>query len=349
MGDSFNVMCFAWNAEQLRMCQTTSTELAKQQQRWYKKDCQSADFLSNALDVMRSSNVGMVVFATEAEADSQTYFHAELLPKTMEANGYIGFGYKKFGGLRVSVYTLEQYYKMTKVSYQTYSLLSGFKEQANVIVTSVSNDIYGEFCFISLKMPEEQETAFGENSTELIYRSMLNITYKDFLAQILLTTLYNLDFDDKPDFMFFMGDFACNITDPNRRPAKLIKDASNGKFADLYKHDELKKMLGDEYVFREIKEGVNDKGPMFLPNWKMNPGRGVDCFSKKSKEISPTCYESHKKFYDGIGWHDRVLYKDNGSENYTLKCIEYDRLDSKIMNLIHHVAVYSVFSLVEKD
>ena len=117
---------------------------------------------------------------------------------------------------------------------------------------------------------------------------------------------------------------------------KFIKNKDNKEFIlDMYtRHDELKEQMSRKNIY-EFKEGIDNKGPEFIPTCKMIKGRGEDKYWKTGKldQRIPS-------------WCDRILYNNFGKDKELIKCVNYDRFDyGEAMKKSDHAAVISIFEI----
>ena len=336
MSTDFNIMCFAWNADGLRICNTTSADLADRRKKWYKKDCEPADFMLQIIDLLKKHDISLATFSTEHGATSQTYFHAEVLINLMVENGYTPVYKEKEDQLRVSIFVRKDQYNQTTAIDERIVFNAKYKNEgsADFIVSQVYHKTFGRFMFIAVDMDDGKESKV---------RNVNTLLFKTFMADLLSTVYYNIDLSLRPNYLFLLGDFDTIIE--SDRPTNVIHDSADNKIAALASNDELKKMLSSEKVFEGIKEGVNGKGPEFLPNARLAKGRSEDC---RHKTMKTQCFQPFESDKNRVGWHDRVLYLDNGTGNYTLSCFAYDKMDSETISKSSHAGVYGLYSLTYK-
>ena len=92
------------------------------------------------------------------------------------------------------------------------------------------------------------------------------------------------------------------------------------------------KQTTNEPSLSGYKEGVSNEGPMFMPTWRLTRGRSSNCSSQSGvNKVNLGCFERPEEGLGGLGWHDRILYKEMGTSYYVVHCVGYNRLD--VMNM----------------
>jgi hypothetical protein len=151
------------------------------------------------------------------------------------------------------------------------------------------------------------------------------------------TDIYN------PDYIIVMGDLNFRVKIDNNSNSLQIaqkifseKDEMDYNLKLISENDELTLLKADG-VLPNLIEGVDNKGPQFLPTCKMLQGRSDTNYGIDS-------YLLGSIYQRAPSWCDRILYK-SFDPNYTIKCIEYDRWECGDMVLSDHTSVYSIIEL----
>jgi len=157
----------------------------------------------------------------------------------------------------------------------------------------------------------------------------------------------SLEFIEKaiPDKTRDFSSYARNLYRGTDRP-----DVNNIKYAD-----ELRQEIETSKTRLSIfQEGVNNKGPEFLPNWNM---LSIDASKKgeakrekrmknclKKTESASLCYDN-SEFHPC--WRDRILYANAGktTDDQKIKCVEYYSYDSGNINYSDHAAIVGIFDI----
>ena len=125
---------------------------------------------------------------------------------------------------------------------------------------------------------------------------------------------------------------------------------------ELYKYDELHSEFGkSETRLKMFQEGVNNMGPTFLPNWRLDSvdatrtgkakfmKRESDCLSTNKNIIN--CYD---KSEEHVAWKDRILYSSSSSKPSDLGklvCRQYELYDSNNITYSDHAAILGIFTI----
>lgn len=377
----FKIMCFAWNASGLRLCETLSQSKADDNRKGFKltkrAKCVAPDFFLNLRNNIIKENPDLVVITTEDENDKDTYFHAELLKQDMSEHNYslikrdvlenvgevaAGVKYDKLvsgsasgSSLRISIYARNNVVPDLQVADMP-SFYGRKDSQAGVICgNSHSGAIgsylwhktFGKFVFIAVKLTTGSTfDNYGSNYSER--RTAIHNANMGCLLGI-VEKLINKPkpIELKPQHIFLLGDFNSNIVIPdmtNERIIESIVAAPNATtFAKLLQYDELTKSM-NEFPLKGYSEGVSGakKGPLFLPTWKLTRGRSDRCeITETNKSINANCFDGSS----GIGWHDRILYSDALESEYVTVCEQYNRFDVGNMHQSNQAGVMGIYKL----
>lgn len=380
---SFTIMCFTWNSSGLKLCETTSVEQADKNRQGFlafisgKKQCVVPDFFNDISALISKNLPSLVIMTTQDEDDERTYFHSDLLQSTMPKLEYTLLRKDKLSGvgddyniydrvptgeptktaLRMSIYAHNSVAKHLlfeeKIMLRSFNNDFSMKCQqgdnvSGAIVSYVWHEKYGKFAFIAVHLPSNVNSTLQSNP---------NIDYTSFRAttksknSLCLLNIYNkfvssLDQKERPDHVFLLGDLNYDIVIPKKTNMEIqTLVASNltiAKIKELQRFDELSVAI-KEVPLIGFKEGVSSEGPLFIPTWKFVRYRPDSCNNDSS--ISRTCFPSVDEQVGGIGWHDRILYRELMTSNYIAHCSSYNRMDIKNMHLSTNAGVIGFFEM----
>jgi len=377
-------MCFSWNADGLRLCETLSQSEANDNRSGvkgilsFKKPCVVPNFMSEMQTKIDQKKPGLVVIVTENEDANGTYFHSNLLPFLMkdinygflirnklEGIGEVASGYIQQGiptgvpsgsAVRISIFARNDMVNMFYSDYQHEEIT--FKQKGKLVGSTVVylNHInYGKFAFIALDIPSGiNYMRIGTDLSYNQYRAATKAANTLCLINVLNKFIDSLDDASKPKFVFLLGDFNYDVNVPGKNNAdilySIVSDPTVQKLKDLQNYDELKKAKTDIPLI-DFKEGVNDEGPVFLPTWKLSRERTDSCVPSQNNKIGIDCFGKRDEQLKGFGWHDRILFKniagnERSGSNYMIRCDSYDRVDMGNMHKSTHAGVIGFYSIV---
>ncbi|CAH6419984.1 Hypothetical protein HVR_LOCUS1041 [uncultured virus] len=386
---SFSIMCFSWNASGLRLCETMSQTKANEARKGFaafvtlKKPCLAPDFFEDIRGIIREKQPALIVMSTEDEDKSDTYFHSDLLPKSMPEIGYsllkreqkYGIGELAAGvpqvkvptgnpsgtALRMSIYARNDIFPGLKSEEKALNKLFGNDGQvslvcpqgnraAGAIASYVWSETFGKFVFIAVDFPSSLESLkVGKGLDYDSYRVAAKAANTICLVSLLNKFIDSLPAESKPDHIFILGDLGFDIVVPNKRNIEVVTELaanlSAAKLKELQKNDELT-IAKNEAPLAGFKEGVSNEGPLFMPTWRLTRGRPDACVpDKDATKVDITCFGSTDDAVGGIGWHDRILYKESMTSHYMAHCLEYNRIDIKNMHASTHAGVTAFFEM----
>lgn len=348
-----------------------------------KKPCVAPDFFEEIRAIIYARRPSLVVMSTEDEDDSDTYFHSDLLPKAMPEIGYgqlkrdkledvgesalfsdisrIKSGKPSGSALRMSIYALNQLIPELKFEEKKLAQFFGNDGQIEVsckqgdrisgaIGAHVWHETYGKFLFIATHLASGGDALrVGGLIDFSAYRSATRSANNLCLISIFSRLINIVPEEAKPDHVILLGDLNYDIVVPGKTNTQLIPELAGNvnasKIKELQKFDELKRALEDSPLVG-FKEGVAGEGPLFLPTWKLARNRPDSCVpTTDTKKIDNTCFAKMTEGFSGIGWHDRILYKENITSNFMMHCMDYNRMDIKNMHASTHAGVTAFFEL----
>lgn len=389
MAAPFSFMCFSWNASGLRLCETMSQVKADQARKGFlafasrKQPCLAPDFFEDIRTAIVQKQPSLVVMSTEDEDKSDTYFHSDLLPKSMPEIGYsllkreqqydvgevasgvpqvkVPTGNPSGSALRMSIYARNDVYNSFKSEEKAIVKFFGNDGQVTAtcnngnkitgaIAAYVTHPAYGKFVFIAVDFPGGVDALkLGKGLDYEHYRVASQSANNLCLIKLLAKFITNLPDERKPDHIILMGDLNYDIVVPNKRNIDVVTELANNltaaKLKELQKNDELTAAL-TKAPLSGFKEGVSNEGPLFMPTWRLARNRPDACSpGKDTNKIDVTCFGAGDEALGGIGWHDRILYKESMTSHYMAHCVEYNRIDVKNMHASTHAGVTAFFEM----
>lgn len=385
----FSIMIFCWNASGLKFCETMSQSKADSARKGFKarlfmkEQCLVPDFFNDLHKIILTKDPTLIIISTEEEDLKDTYFHSKFLQVIVPELGYSLLRRSKFpnvgdvasniplikvptgrpsgSALRMSVYVKDEIIKDIKAEERKLSKFFSDpeikvkcyedKRSTGAIGFYLWHPIYGKFLFIALHLPSGLNyVSTNPNLSYEEYRLLVQSVNNICLIKMLNYFVNSVPNESKPDYVFLFGDFNYDIVIPNKSISRIVEELTSNvtleKIKEYYQHDELKKAT-EKAPLKGFLEGKNNNGPMFLPTWKLKRDRLEECSLVQKNKLDPSCFDSEN--YEGIGWHDRILYKDLGTSVYTLSCNEYARMDVKNMKQSTHAGVYGLFSVSSRS
>jgi len=384
----FSIMCFSWNAAGLRLCETMSQPKADAARKGFralvtfKKPCIAPDFFEEIRGIIRSKQPGLVVITTQDEDSIDTYFHSDLLTKSMPEIGYsllkrdklddigeiasgaeqvkVKTGKPSGSALRISIYASNEFFPEFKLQEKAISKFFSDNGQiqstchqddraSGAIASYVWHPVYGKFVFIATHLPSGvNNLKLGKTLDYTSYRVASKAANILCLIRIMNKVVDALPSESKPDHVFLLGDLNYDIVVPNKTNMQVVTDLganlTAAKLKELQKNDELQKAL-DEPPLDGFKEGISNEGPLFMPTWRLARGRSDNCAPEINGKFTTACFGEPGKYLGGIGWHDRILYKETLVSHYIAQCTEYNRLDVKNMHESTNAGVMAFFRM----
>lgn len=348
------------------------------------KPCIAPDFFEDIRSNIRDKQPALVVMSTEDEDKSDTYFHSDLLQKLMPEIGYnllkrdqkygvgavpagipqvnVPSGNPSGSALRISIYARDDVFPSFENNEKELNYFFGNNGQleatcplgnksAGAIASYVTHDVFGKFVFITVDFPGGIDSLkIGRGLDYASYRVVATSSNNICLSSLINKFIDSLPVEAKPDHIFLLGDLGFDIVVPNRHNIDVITELSNNltaiKLKDLQKYDELTNSKNYNSPLSGFKEGVSNEGPLFMPTWRLARGRPNECSpNRDTTKISTTCFENVANDAGGIGWHDRILYKEAMTSHYMSHCLQYNRIDIKNMHASSHAGVVALFEM----
>lgn len=348
-----------------------------------REPCLAPDFFEGIRTTIITKKPMLVVMTTQNETSDETYFHAELLPSAMPEIGYSllkrdklnnvgdaasGFlqGRVKTGqptgsALRMSIYVrLDEEASFRSQDRALANLFSNDGQlsascqqgdrMSGAIASYVWHPEYGKSIFIAIDLPVGSNALrVGKTMDYSTYRVATKSANTLCLINLLHEFVDRLPDQSKPDHIFLLGDMNYDIVVPGKKNvdvvAALSGDVTLAAVKKLQDNDELKKAMTEEPLLG-FKEGVSGEGPLFIPTWRLARGRGDRCSpNQNTTKISVDCFDNPNSELGGVGWHDRILYKERMTSSYITHCTEYNRIDINNMHESTNAGVTAYFEL----
>lgn len=389
--EDFTIMAFSWNADGLKLCESLSVQKIEDARKGFmaklrnKKDCIIPDFFNDIKSMIVAKKPSLVVFTTQDEDVSDTYFHAKLLSNALPEIGYnllkrnkkekigerasglkhtdVQTGQPNGSALRISIYAKHEITNSLRVEEK--QMRKFFKNdgqaeficgteflKAGAIVSYVWHKVYGKFAFIAMHLPDSGDLIkVGKNNyTYDTYRLKNKATTTLCTIRMLEKFVLNVPVEAQPNHIFLLGDMNSNISVPNKNSTEIIKDLTSNynamKIKELSQYDDLKQIMVQGEALYGFKEGIGGEGPLFMPTWHLAKGRSSKCSpDQNTTSLSYECFDNENENVPNIGWRDRILYKDLLTNNYIINCKEYNRFDISNMNFSSHAGVIGFYSM----
>lgn len=280
--------------------------------------------------------------------------------------GNIPSGEPSGSALRISIYARNDTLQFLRIEERRLNKFFGNKGQkklkysqgqgisrrkSGAIASYVWHEIYGKFVFIATDIPSGVDILnIGKRFDYEKYRAASKSANTLFLITLLDKMIDSVKEEYKPDHIFLMGDLNYDIVVPrkpiNELVSDIIKDVSARNFKNLQQYDELKQNL-ETIPLNGFKEGVSNEGPLFMPTWRLARGRSDKCVPGPNNEINAGCFAppNYGLLGGGIGWHDRILYKELMTSHYITHCTDYNRLDVNNMHASTHAGVLGIYEM----
>lgn len=368
----YRLMVFSWNTESIRISGSPSNTFWNYM--WSNdEEYNYPDFFPELVKIINEKDPDIIVIGFQEDRKPGSYFHSKFLVEEMPKIGFnlvkrtrlIGAGvttYKNglngdghLRGIRLSIYAKS--HLVSKIALEEISMRNniGNDGQSEYVCSSMITRSKGavasylilpgmeRIVFICAHLP------FSSKSLEDCYirqNPMLrqnvlnhsNIAFNNIIEELVLNK------DPVPNHVIYFGDlnYRINNIDGASTIANLfhLNHTDKNFLHDMYiNYDELKDQMKRGNIY-DFSEGVDNKGPLFLPTCKMTKHRTFNTISNlwklgKNNQRSPS-------------WCDRILYQYFGTHNERLVCSYYDRFDKGVtMTKSDHAAVIAIFDHVK--
>jgi hypothetical protein len=351
------VFVVSWSPNGIRLCESLSQEIIKSHREgistWF--NCSIADFMPYLVEKIQDVNPDILVFGFTQSAKPGDYFFSDLMRNQLPdffyheigKSKFMGFGgYLSGRGIRIAVYAHKNYlpevFRTSKnkydITFESYSCatLAGTGGIAAYLQTTA-----GTLCFICVSLPDETQTLIEARRFD---DYSIRQRYVDKISKCLNAIVTKLYVRHKvyPDAVVLFGNFGYKIIFERKVPASRAIQF----MASIENPDEWKEIRSGDELYREImankvgyffSEGVDDKGPQFLPNCPMIVGRPNLCQTQEIRNRFAECFEIETTQSVAPSWCERILYSGK------FKALEYSRFDvGETMRNSTHAGVYSV-------
>jgi hypothetical protein len=326
----FKILVFDFNSGGVRWCETGSQAQADKNRSGFrallfKPPCVAPDFFES----IRNSILGadtqpdLVVFSTQEEASSGTYFHSDFLPSRMPDIGYallkrevlegvgeipsgnpilgkdsgINVGNVTNSAIRMSIYVKPELVTLLRSSERRLDQIWGNKGQdtltcrsgerkSGAICAYVWHPTFGHFAFINVQLPSGAGVVRAGRDYAT-FREGIKASNKICLINIMNQFVNDVYQYNAPDHVILMGDMNYELVVPDRRPLDVASVIANNLTAnglrDIYQKYDELAQAIKELPLRQFKEGVGGQGPIFMPTWKLLRNRPSTCSPKKDQ------------------------------------------------------------------
>jgi hypothetical protein len=233
----------------------------------------------------------------------------------------------------------------------------------------------GTIAFINVHLPFN-----SSGLMESVMKDDAMIRYNDVLSQnVCFNEIYRnlvLELEIKPDYVIYMGDFNYRLKPIIVGPEHPLTNYSNGSgnirhfgafemsgvfeergdldlYHEIYRScDELYEQMHKQNIYT-FEEGVNNRGPLFLPTCKLVKGRpeGYDIpvpLPRSRPRMSSKYFKLGLANQRTPSWCDRILYQRLNNRRLPICCNTYERFDvGKVMKKSDHAGVISILSIGE--
>ena len=281
--------------------------------------------------------------------------------------------------LRISVYAHNNVVKDWTYSDKTlYKLIpDGLTENvlqygngyAGMIAVHLWHRFYGKFAIMAVDLPEDALPlpVYTFSKNRLASKAVSNLSLLTWLTA--LTDAMSPA--ERPDHLILCGTFNYQLVVPDKTILETIRSTSanltKANLKSVQQFDEGTAALRKGEVLEGFSEGVGGQGPLFMPTWRMTKGRSSDCNPDYQKtppvapaqgaipgaigagaaspsSVSAACF-TFNQTSGGIGWSDRIYFRDLLTSTYLLTCEQYERLDDPSMAQSSHAGVTAVLKI----
>jgi hypothetical protein len=389
--NNYKIMIFSWNTESVSLGDTLDKEAYDINNNKYseilnnwKYKCNIPDFYKELSDIIKDNDPDILVVGFQEDRFPGSYFHSHLLPnelpklnyQLLKRNKLMGVGITTYKGilncdtfvrgLRLSIYIKKNILNINLIEtknerYICSSLLT--RSKGGVILSiniELMHNKHIRIGFICAHLPFNSKSIIDERlyNNKMLRQNELNITntcFNKIIENLVLDNNINYD------YIIYFGDLNYRISE--HRPADIIANEllSNELLyiKELYENfDELKCQMDKQNIYT-FNEGIENKGPIFLPTCKMLKNRHFTKLNNtklnntklnntklNNTNLNNISWKLGKYNHRIPSWCDRILYKKYTDNNDNIKCIYYNRFDfGATMSKSDHAAVISIFDL----
>lgn len=274
---ALKALCFTWNTESIPLCPDDNPS----------DTCEPNDYFADLAEKIKLEKPALVAFAYQEDGKPLSYFHSHYAPAKMEKIGYrllarprlMGLGKTTVKGLlagrlvarglRLSLYCHRTIpttsYKIETSYYANNNLYS---KGGIAIYITFGNRLKLAFINCHLDFNAKSLIEYRKQGNYIHRRSALAATNAGFNNMI-----EELVHKHDPTHVFVMGDlnYRLNHNAGAMEVAKMfLENQNNPDFLyNMYRrHDELRDQMIRQNIYA-FEEGIDDKGPTFIPTTKM--------------------------------------------------------------------------------
>lgn len=355
------IVAITLDVDGIRFCETQSTAAAAEKRgKWYNrligrnKNCVTPDLFINIFNYLTTEKVDLFIVTTQDEDERNTYLHSDYLPAQLREYSFSLYqrhvvknvGQMKYtdlpkgsensgSALRLSVYVSDRTKTMwfehkseIDDDFPIYKLvLKRGEYHGGALSCHLLHKNFGHILIVAANLPnsslinnikEDEHQYYREYSNNVVQQGLLEIASKFWLNSPVPI-----------DHMFLLGDFFSDLD----LPENSIIDAKT-----LLKYDYLSTLKSPGLVLNNMKEGLDNKGPTFLPTFHMHRGRTCT----KSDVYDANCFEQSYTV-QRFGYPDRIMYAD-WNDGQTI-CKNYNRIEGGFMQQTDHAGVLGAFTI----
>jgi len=315
------------------------------------------DFFIPLIKEIESESPEIVIFGLQEDRYPGSYFQSHFLPQEMPKYGYklikkssmMGVGVTSYKnlynldlmvrGLTTSIYIKTE---MNAISEVEWYYTSSTRGKGGLIIHLLINQEYISIGNVHMPFNSYSLIETRKENDPMIRQNELNKT-NIYFNEIVSNLMSNSP-------AIFFGDFNYRSSDP--RPAtKIVEEIINDNYSPYY--DELRQQMSRQNIY-PFNEGIENKGPKFLPTCKLVKGRPdfisinnniIPDFPKKpiSRDERGDLYYNVGKFNQRVPSHpDRILYTN------LIICTRYESFDvGCAVKKSDHAPIIGVFQLLK--
>lgn len=353
------IVAITLDVDGIRFCETqSSTAAAEKRGKWYNrlvgrnKNCITPDLFINIFNYITKEKIDLFIITTQDEDERNTYLHSDYLPTQLREYSYSLYqrhvvknvGQIKYtdlpkdsknsgSALRLSVYVSDRTKAMwfehksdIDADFPMYKLiLKKGQYHGGAISCHLLHRNFGHILIVAANLPNSSLINNIKEDEHDYYREYSNNVVQQGLLEI--ASAFWLNPEVPIDHMFLLGDFFSDLNLPDNTTI----DAKS-----LLKYDFLSTLKNDALVLSNFKEGIDNKGPTFLPTFHMHRGRNCE----ESNTYDAKCFEQSYTV-QRFGYPDRIMYAD--SDQGETVCKNYNRLEGGFMQQTDHAGVLGYF------
>ena len=363
------ILIFDWNTASVPLCETMDDHQKRHNRSGlttWQWDSHIPDFWDTLSARIAKEDPDLVVIGFQEDRRPGSYFHSHFLPAYMPGLGYELFqretlmgvgvttvkntlenGYPILRGLRTSIYVRSNQ-KPTDGKISNYVYSSGLTRSKGGMGASLTLD-NRNLIFINCHLPFQAYSLIEAQSKQnpMIRQNYLhdtNIAFNNIYEHFVLDQ--RTPQDSTPTVVFYFGDFNYRVDD--MRGAEEVADEMGRTYAQDQEKFRNFYLEGDEMISQmrkgniySLDEGVEGRGPEFLPTCKLSKNRRDD---HELGRLDHLPYKLGKHNQRRPSWCDRIVYTSIDAPE--IRCLAYEHFDvGETMAQSDHAAVLGIFTL----